>query len=68
MLRNAHLRAFHDIRILSSNMVVQWRSRDSKLEEIDVARQIIRGAEKERQRIAGYVRDAETSLRFRASS
>jgi hypothetical protein len=61
-LRNLHLRAHHDIRILASNMVVQWRSRDAVTDEQEVARRIIRDAEKERRRIAGYVRDAETAL------
>ncbi len=33
MLRNIHLRAFHDIRFLSSKMVSQWRSREIDVRE-----------------------------------
>jgi hypothetical protein len=65
MLRNIHLRAYHDLRILSSKMVSQWRSRDTDSDDRGVARSIIRNAEKERQRIASYIRDAETALKFK---
>ena len=68
MLRNLHLRAYHDIRILSTNMVVLWRSRNSGANGDHTARQIIRNAEKERQRIAAYIRDAETSLKFKSEA
>lgn len=37
MLRNIHLRAYHDIRILSTNMVSQWRSRESSANTVDAA-------------------------------
>jgi hypothetical protein len=63
MLRNSHFRAYHDIRILSTNMVAQWRSRDSEVTADSVGRVIIRNGEKERQRIAVYIRDAETALK-----
>ena len=62
LLRNSHLRAYHDIRILSTNMMVQWRSRETG-NDSEIARRIIRDAEPERQRIANYIRDAETSLK-----
>jgi signal transduction histidine kinase len=68
MLRNVHLRAYHDIRILSTSMVAQWRSRDSRFRDRDIARKIIRDAEEERQRIAAYIRDAETSLKFKGEA
>lgn len=62
MLRNTHLRAFHDTRILTSRMMSQWRSRNAAADGINIARRIIRDAENERERIAAYVRDAETAL------
>jgi len=65
MLRNAHLRAHHDIRILISNMMSEWRSRNTNANIRNVASKIIRDAEKERQRIASFVRDAETALNFK---
>lgn len=63
MLRNIHLRAFHDIRILSSRMMSEWRSRRPNANDDETARSIIRRGEKERQRIATYIRDAETALK-----
>lgn len=68
MLRNIHLRAHHDIRILSTNMTTRWRARSVGANEDDAARQIIRDAEKERQRIAIYIRDAETALNFKSET
>lgn len=65
MLRNIHLRAFHDVRILTSRMVSQWRSRSVAADDDNIARRIVRDAETERERIAGYIRDAETSLNFK---
>jgi len=62
-LRNIHLRAHHDLRILSTSMVAQWRSRNSSTTDDETARQIIRNAEKQRQSIATYIRDAETALK-----
>ncbi len=64
MLRNTHLRAYHDIRILLTRMVTEWRSRNSSAKEDNIARRIIRDAEAERQKIAAYIRDAETALRY----
>jgi len=61
MLRNTHLRAFHDLRILTSRMTAQLRSSDGKPEVI--VRKIIRESEAERERIAAYIRDAETALK-----
>jgi len=65
MLRNMHFRAYHDLRFLASRMVSEWRARDADRGENEIARQIIRTAEKERQRIAEYIRDAETALKFK---
>jgi hypothetical protein len=62
MLRNTHLRAYHDIRNLTTQMTGQWRSRDRFKDEEAIARQIVRKAEIDRNRIAAYVRDAETAL------
>ena len=59
-LRNVHLRAVHDIRNLISSMTTEFRS--SAGESDEVAYGIIRESENERQRIAAYIRDAETSL------
>jgi hypothetical protein len=64
MLRNTHLRAYHDIRILSTQMVNKWRSRNLSSNDENVARTIIRDGEPERTRIASYIRDAETALRY----
>jgi hypothetical protein len=64
MLRNTHLRAYHDIRILLTKMVTDWRARNINAHDENSARRIIREAETERQRIAAYVRDAETALRY----
>lgn len=63
MLRNTHLRAYHDIRILLTQMVTEWRARNPTARVENVAKRIIRDAEAERQRIATYIRDAETALR-----
>jgi hypothetical protein len=62
MLRNTHLRAFHDLRILATKMVAEWRGRASNAHADNMARRIIRNAEAERERIAHYIRDAETAL------
>tara|TARA_B100001939_G_scaffold258726_1_gene225648 strand:+ start:227 stop:628 length:402 start_codon:yes stop_codon:yes gene_type:complete len=65
LLRNTHLRAFHDLRLLSSSMVSKWRARNSTAKPDNVARKIIRDAEDERQRIGAYIRDAETALQHK---
>ena len=62
MLRNVHERAFHDVRIQISSMVSQWRSRNQSMNRQELASKIIKEAEKERVRIAQYVRDAESAL------
>jgi hypothetical protein len=64
MLRNVHLRAFHDIRMLSTKMLNEWRSRNPSSEHADVIAKIIRDAEPQRVKIASYIRDAETALKF----
>jgi hypothetical protein len=63
MLRNTHLRAFHDLRILTSRMMMEWRSRSTMAKDQNTARRIIREAEAERVRIAACIRDAETALK-----
>jgi uncharacterized membrane protein YgaE (UPF0421/DUF939 family) len=65
MLRNTHHLAFSDIRILANNMMVKWRTRNPKDSAEDIARRIILEAEKERRRIAIYIRDAEGALNFK---
>jgi hypothetical protein len=61
MLRNTHLRAFHDIRNLTAHMMVQF---DSATENPGTSvPRIIRESETERERIANYIRDAETNLK-----
>lgn len=67
MLRNTHLRAYHDIRNLTAEMAGKWRSREGG-NDVDVARRIIREAESERHRIAGYIRDAEIALDVKNSN
>jgi len=62
MLRNTHLRAYHDLRILTTQMMTEWRARNTNARDDNTARRIIQGAQKERQRIAIYIRDAETAL------
>ena len=61
MLRNTHLRAYHDLRILTTNMAVKWKTRSGN-DDADAAKRIIRDAEPERLRIAKYIRDAEIAL------
>jgi len=61
MLRNTHLRAFHDLRILTSRMTAQLRSSEGRTDR--TVKRIIREAEPERERIAAYIRDAETALK-----
>jgi hypothetical protein len=68
MLRNTHLRAYHDIRILSNSIMSAWRSRSAFAKEDNVARRLIRDNEAERQRIARAIRDAETALHFENKS
>ena len=65
MLRNTHLRAYHDLRILTTRMMTAWRARNRNAREETTAARIIREAEAERQRIAAYVRDADTALNYK---
>ncbi len=65
MLRNTHLRAFHDLRILQNRMKAEWRSRSPRSNDDTVARQIIHDAEKDWQKIAAAIRDAETALQVK---
>ena len=64
MLRNIHLRAYHDIRILTRKMMIQWRARGAEANANKIASRILRASEAPYERIAGYVRDAETALNF----
>lgn len=62
VLRNTHMRAYHDIRMLTTRMTSDWRSRAVSSKDHEMARRIIRDAEAERSRIARYVCDAEAAL------
>lgn len=66
MLRNTHLRAFHDIRILTSSIVTKWRTRSDKSIATNISKRIIKDVEDERVRIANYIKDAETALRHKS--
>lgn len=66
MLRNVHMRAYHDLRYLSTRMVAEWRSRNRQAKPTTVASKIIRDAENEREKIALYIREAETALNYKA--
>jgi hypothetical protein len=62
-LRNAHLRAFNDLRILQNRMKSEWQvgflhNEDPK----SLAAKIIEGATKEKERINDAITNAETSL------
>lgn len=48
MLRNTHLRAYHDIRFLASTMAIKWRSRNPASKVDNVVAGIIRDGEAER--------------------
>jgi hypothetical protein len=61
-LRNIHLRAYHDIRILLSAISSAWRTRDLNMNEGRAAAEIIKVFEPQRINIAEYIRNAETSL------
>lgn len=63
MLRNTYLRAYHDLSILSSKMLYQWRTRTESSSEADAIRTILKTAQAERDRIAAYLRDAEIALK-----
>ena len=60
-LRNTHLRAVHEIRMLISEMTSEFRSSAEPPDEL--VRRLIRNSQAERHRIAAYIRDAETTLR-----
>ena len=65
MLRNVHLRAYHDIKNLIARVINQYRSDTTRAKPETITRRIIKDAEEERERIANYVRDAETALRYK---
>jgi signal transduction histidine kinase len=62
LLKSTHTRALHDIRNLTTRMATEWRSRSDHADPLTVARKIIADSEKERNRIATYVRDAEAAM------
>lgn len=66
MLRNTHLRAVHDLRILTSRILADWRSRHGNTKDENAAKKIIRDSVPEKERIANYIRDAETALKFKS--
>ena len=62
-LRNAHLRAFNDLRILQCRMKSQWQVGFLLHEDRDtLAAKIIEGTTKEKERINDAITNAETSL------
>ncbi len=62
-LRNAHLRAFNELRILQERMKSQWQVGFLRHEDADLlAAEIIEGATKEKDRINDAITIAETSL------
>ena len=62
-LRNAHLRAFNDLRILQTRMKSQWQVGFLRHEDPDtLGAEIIEGAAKEKERINDAITNAETSL------
>jgi hypothetical protein len=65
LLRNTHLRAYRDLRTLAARMVTLWHTQNRNGRDETVAGQIIREAEAEQQRIAAYVRDADTALKYK---
>jgi len=64
-LRNSHYKAVHDLRILQHKMQAEWRIEGYVLgvdESEKLAARIIKDAQKEIERIATYLRDAESML------
>ncbi len=62
MLRNVHLRAVHDLRNLQHKLLAKWRIGFLKKEVADeLAAEIIECAQIEREKIATYLKDAETT-------
>jgi uncharacterized membrane protein YgaE (UPF0421/DUF939 family) len=62
MLRNIHMRAFHDIGILIRRMTLQWRARSPEANDDKIASRILRASQAPYEQIAKYIRDAETAL------
>jgi hypothetical protein len=62
LLRNTHLKAYHDIRDLTAKAITEWRTRNRSSNDETVVRTIIQGIESQRRAIAAYIRDAETAL------
>lgn len=62
-LRNAHLRAAHDLRQLQHSMLNRWRVGILRSEQpVTLAAEMIESAQSQWQRIAGDLRAAETAF------
>ena len=62
-LRNAHLRAVHDLRNLQQKIVNEWRVGSLRGRGAnDLAAQILESSEGKREKIAAEIRSAETSF------
>lgn len=64
-LRNAHLRAVHDLRNLEHELLAGWAIEERGLDDDglnELAAKLMRRGEREREKIADRLRDAETRL------
>lgn len=65
-LRNSHYKAFLDLRKLQQSIQARWRVESWKATgedaEKELAAKIIKNAQKEIERVATYLRDAESAL------
>lgn len=63
LLRNVHIRAFHEIRALQNDLRMQWQIGILQREDQDkLLARILKDTSDERRRIEGYIKAAETSL------
>jgi hypothetical protein len=65
LLRNAHVRAVHDLRLLMSEIADNWRSRDARRSDSTVEREIIKWSQVHKAKIAKTLREAESTLNLR---
>ena len=65
LLRNTHLRAYHDILNLLSTIVNQWRTKNQNAKPENIMRKIIIDAEPKRKKIARYIKEAEIALKHK---
>lgn len=65
MLRNIHLKAYHDISILTRDIYNKWRTRSSKMSDENTYTKLIKEAQSEEKRISKYLSEAETSLKYK---